>query len=340
MKKLVLIMVLCCLLLVSCTGGDVIKPSNDSTNSESTQDTSDKTPETEGQPDEDGETVLKVMSFNVLYKDINTTAANDERIKVVNSVQNRKKQINDMLLGENIDVVGFQEITSAWFQRFSWLDERYAYIGGTNGEDGDGEGGYIVYNKNKLEVLKSGKFWLAQGAPTTYTKMAAADFPRICSWGIFKVKETGAVFVFMNTHMSYVSAVQSVMTTAIIEQTTALRTLAYEECGAVKNCPLVLVGDMNMSGNDQPLEMLKTTLRDARVYSVGATVPANHSSARAFYHCNSLDDVPQDSLVLDYIFISKKITVKNFEMFYTTTNLCEYGEYMSDHNAVAAEIAF
>ena len=283
---------------------------------------------------------LKVMSFNVYWNNIDTVAENAPTVSVVNSRENRKQQINSMLLGESIDIVGFQEIDNNWFQSFSWLDSRYAYIGGTHLGNGLGEGGYIVYNKNKLEVLESGVFWLAEGAPTTYTKIEAASSARICSWGIFKVKATGEVFIFMDTHMDYVGEVTAEQAAAICGQKPVLQALASSKYGAEENCSVIVVGDLNTYGDTEALRIFRNSFKDARVYSEGTTVPATHSTCRAFYYCESLDDVPQDSAVLDYIFVSDRVTVKNYEMFYTTTNLCEYGAYMSDHNAIVAEITF
>lgn len=282
---------------------------------------------------------IKAMSFNILWKDIEATAANDPTVQIKNPVSNRMLQINEILKGEKIDVAGLQEVSYKWRPHLVNLDSDYAYVGALTTDTQ--EGGYILYNKNRLELLEDGMFWLAQGAPTEYAKPEGADFDRICAWAIFRVRATGGVFVFMDTHVDYVGGkVHIEETTALHEQTAVLKRLASEKYGAEDNCPLVLVGDMNMLDNSEGYKILTQNLRNARECSIGKTIPATHSSFRAYYYCKSMDDVPQDSAVIDFIFVSDSITVNNFDMLYTTTNLCKYGEYISDHNVITADISF
>ena len=327
-------------MLVSCVGGNNV---SSETGTDTDTDTEGSTASIWGTQtkNEDTGIQLNVMSFNVLYKDINTVAANDSSKRIYNTVSNRKKQVNAMLLGEEIDVVGFQEINQEWFDNFRWLDERYDYVGGMTSSN---EGGYIVYNKNKLKVLLTGKFWLAEGAPLVPTKVDGAHSDRICSWAIFKIKETGDVFVFMDTHVDYLSdAVKVVQANVLSEQTSVLQELANSRYGAGENCPLILVGDMNSYASSDLYKIITQRLNDARKCSLGVTVPGKYATLigqNEFKYYTSLADVPMNSVVTDHIFVSDTTTVKKFKMIHTTTNLCEYGEYMSDHNAVIAEIYF
>lgn len=332
MKRLFCVLLICFMTLVGCGEGDTPDTETSTEAATTAAQSSDTQVETDSKP----HSVLKVMSFNVYRNNINTTAKNNTEVSVVNTIYNRMNQLNDMLKGEDIDIAGFQELSETWRTYFgNKLHGDYAYVGAITRDTS--EAGYIVYKKNKFEVLESGAFWLVDGAPTTYDKSQESNFDRMCSWAIIKVKATGEIFIFMDTHLDTADAARSKQATVICAQTQALKNAAENRYG-ISSCPLILVGDMNSTNGSEPYLTLVSRLRDARKYSEGDTVDPTHSTAGGFQCCESEADVMKTSHVIDYIFVSRSITVNNYKMIYANTNLCPYGAYMSDHNAVIAQL--
>lgn len=281
---------------------------------------------------------IKVMSFNLKWNDIDAKATNDFTVTINNPISNRILQLNDMLNGEKIDIIGVQEASPKWVEYFAKLDSNYTYKGFTT--TNTHEGGFIIYKKDKFDLLENGMFWLAEGAPLEYKKAENANFDRICSWAIFKIKDTGRVFVFMDTHVDYVKESQPEQAIALHEQTSVLQELANSNYGAENDCPLILLGDFNAHGPTKLYDIITQNLKDARVCSEGTTVPHEYGTLGYHYYCKSEDDIPKNSYVMDFIFITENIAVKNYAMIYTSTNLCKYGSWISDHNAITAELVF
>ena len=284
---------------------------------------------------------LKVMSFNILWKDIDSTAKNDATVTIKNPISNRILQLNALLKGEHIDIAGLQEVSPKWVANLATLDSDYAYVGSTTSNTR--EGGYMLYKKEKLELLENSMFWLAEGAPTVSTKMDGAEFDRICSWAIFKIKETGNIFIFMDTHCDHVLPDDKKYTQGEIlsDQVSVLQKMASEKYDVKGDCPLVLVGDMNAYMSNGLYKTITTKLNDARKCSVGTTVSEEYGTLTGGFHCyNDRQEPEAKGVIIDFIFVSDNISVNNFNMLHTTTNLCEYGEYISDHNAITAELVF
>lgn len=282
-------------------------------------------------------TVMKVMSFNVWGgNSSNQTTADGSNKRVDARVSVRSKKLNVMLDAEAIDIAGLQEVKDEWK---TWMrnemDERYAFVGRSTQETG--EGGYVIYRKDKYTVKDSGAFWLVEGAPTTPQKHPDSNFDRMCTWVIFQVTATGEYFLFLDTHLDTVDSVRAGQATVLVGQIPILQAKVKESYGT-ESCPVILVGDMNSEIDTEPYNIMSKVLCDTRTYSKGSTVARDFSTSPWFWYCKTEADYKKDGHYIDYIFVSKGITVKNHKMIHTATNLCPYGSYISDHNAMISEI--
>lgn len=283
---------------------------------------------------------MKIMSFNVLSKDTAELKTKGAAEATVNGyVSARAPMFNKMLDGELPDIVGLQECSAPWR---AWLAEnlndKYTYVG--THTKATGEAGYILYLKNKFHVLEDGFFWLAEGAPQVPVVGWDARFDRICCWALFECIECGKKFLFFDTHLDHEGTVaRPNQARVILDRIAAMKQMAREKYG-IEDCPAILVGDMNSRPDTEAYAVYTNTLNDARVHSKGRTLPDELSTSPWFWYCKSEEDYCRNSHIIDYVFVTPNITVTDYDMIHTCTNLCPYDAYISDHNAVIADVSF
>ncbi len=283
-------------------------------------------------------TRLNVMSFNV-YSSNKESENNSSGTPIDMRVSRRAPSLNDILLGEQIDIAGLQEANAGWQ---NWLkvglDKSYDYLGTHTAKTG--EGGYIVYRKDKLTPIKNGVFWLADGAPSSSEVGWDGKYDRICTWGLFQVKETEEYLLFMDTHLDHQGALARTYGAALIIEQMDLLRAKFEKDYGVEDCPVVLVGDMNATPGSAPYKKLTSSLLDS--FSVAASNPFEEdiSTAPGLYYRASEDAYVTNGHRIDHVFLSQEnVSAITFNMLHTSSNLCDYGEYLSDHNAVVVQIA-
>ncbi len=331
LKIWVSVLLLLCLTLVSCTGEN---GGGDGTSGAPTE-----TP-TEAITDPPApRTKLKVMSFNLYGTDKKDDRTVNESPKSVDGrISIRSEKLRQLLIGENIDIAGLQEVTSTWlnYLRGDEMKDLYSVVGYRTKESD--QGGYIIYRKDRFKVADKGVFWLVEGAPTKTDKHPDSNFDRMCTWVVFQVIETGEYFLFLDTHLDTVSdEVRTSQADVIVSQVSVLRKKVESDFG-YKNCALVLVGDMNAEPQEGAYGVLTSNLRDSNMISKGTTVSQEYSTSPGYWYCKDETAVKKDGHFIDYIFVNSGVRVENFYMIQAATNLCQYGGYISDHNAVIAEI--
>ena len=338
---------LLCMMFVSCNGDETVSGTEGSSENITDEPTDTSQPK--------DKTVIKAMSFNIWGGGNTLKTSNDGTALPRMNVFIRGPKINNLLNGEDIDVAGLQEVShpNGWDEWMNEsLDEKYSIVAAFTADRGSGA--YILYKKDKFEVVENGAFCLVDGAPSliegTPQKFSESDAERICNWALFKVKETGEIFVFMDTHLSASTAEGSKLTlsevrtkqmSVIVSKISVIRDEVKQKYG-VSDCPLVLVGDMNSRYPSEEYSTITKVLNDSLKVSKGKTVNSKYATYTGFWHCkNEYTDyrIIEDGGPIDYIFISKEnISVLNYKMIHTSTNLCPYGEYISDHNAIIAEL--
>ena len=344
MKKIgIFVRILCALLIISM---GLVACGEQSSDKETSAETDVKNTEaqnnevTTDQPVENG-TVINAMSFNVWGSNESKSTANDPTKIVRGNPLIRGARLNELLNGEEIDVAGLQEVSA----RTDWvkfmqnsLDNKYSYI---SAHTTDIESGvYIIYRSDKIEVVENGMFWLYDNAPTRPLKFSESEFQRICNWAIFKIKETGEHFVFMDTHLDTYTAGRIKQVNILVSQIPVLKEKAKTLIG-VDDCPVILVGDFNSKSNDTVCMEVAKVMNDAFSITKGKKVNPLLNTHTGFWYCASTADYKKDGGRIDYVWVSKNnLSVRDYKMIHTSTNLCPYGEYISDHNAVIAKVEF
>ena len=318
------------MLVTSCTRSPGVQEPSTAGGTETTPATGETTKEPEKE-----RTTMNVMSFNVLGMNRETQTASEPKKTVDATVATRGEKLNKLLVGEQIDIAGFQELTAPWRIWFRQeLDSSYGFVGTPTRDTG--EGGYIAYRKDKYEPVEKGVFWLYDGAPSTPAKYEESAFDRLCYWALFRVKSSGEYFLFMDTHLDHTGATAK-QAQVLVNQIPVI-TEQMKEQYSIRSLPVMLVGDMNSRPETEAYRILTSSLRDARLYSKGATVDSRYATSPDFRWVESEADYRHDGHIIDYLMISRQITVNNYKMVWTSTNLCPYGEFISDHNAIIVNV--
>lgn len=252
---------------------------------------------------------VRVISYNIRYM-------NDKDGD--NSWKFRKQASINMVNEEQPTVFGLQEAVKA---QVDFLQENlpdYAYYGvGRNDGKESGEFMAIFYKKEAVELLDHGTFWLA-ATPDTPTKGWDGQCFRTCTWTIFKCKDTGKQFAFLNTHLDHRGKVA---------QQEGMKTIVNKIGELIpKDMPVFLSGDFNTRTDNPIYEPLKAIMADSREL-------ATETDHRGTYTGWKVRETP---VVVDHIFV-RGVEVDKFQV------LCDknYGaEYISDHYPVLSVVRF
>ena len=182
---------------------------------------------------------LNIMSFNIRMD----TPADGE-----NQWSNRKDFASNLVKFYDVDVCGAQEVLH--HQLVDMLDRlpEYAYVG-VGREDGKTKGEYapILYNKNRLSLIKHGDFWLAEDLCTPGVKGWDAACERVATWAIFKDKCTAKTFFFLNTHLDHMGKKARHEGAALVLS----HANAFSE-----GLPIIVKGDLNATPDDDSIQVL------------------------------------------------------------------------------------
>lgn len=176
-----------------------------------------------------GQTV-KVGTYNLRYD-------NPGDVKQGNSWTRRGSVICSIIEYEHPAIIGMQEVLHNQLEDLNNHLTDYEYIG-VGREDGKTSGEYapIFYNKEKVELIEKGHFWLSQ-TPHKPSIGWDAACTRICTWGKFRIKESGKPVFFFNFHADHVGILARRKAAEMI--TDSIKAKAGE-------CTAILTGDFNV----------------------------------------------------------------------------------------------
>lgn len=247
---------------------------------------------------------LNVASFNIRLK----TDAD-----VGNLWVDRKEAVSNLIKYHEFEIFGVQEAFVEQLEDMEAGLPHFKYIG-VGRDDGAqaGEHSAVFYNSKRFDAVKSGTFWLSATATDKPNKGWDAALPRICTWGVFKDKENGKSFIFMNTHFDHVGH------EARRESAKLIMAQARE---LAKGLPLILTGDFNVDEKNEAYFTLANSGFITDAYDSAAIVYAPNSSF------NGWGKSLKKSGRIDHIFISKPFKVLKYGIL-TDTYM---GKFPSDH---------
>jgi len=255
---------------------------------------------------------LKVMTYN-----IRLSLESDKE----NAWENRKEDALALISYYHPDYFGVQEAVPQQMVDIKTNLKDYDYVG-VGRDDGKNQGEYsaIFYDRNKLEVLKSGTFWLSE-TPEKPSKGWDAAYNRVCTYAFFKIKKSGKKFLAMNLHFDHVGDVARVNSSKLILE-------KIKELNP-QNLPLTLTGDFNLTDDTEPIKIISQSLDNVFYHS-----KKPHYGPKGTFTAFDINTTPKDRI--DYIF------VKGFEVQSNRTinDRRENLLYPSDHFPILAEISF
>ena len=300
------------LLLTACNKGS--QANSQSQQTESQEETENVS---EGKDLSQYENKVKLMCYNIFYKD----------------VADRSADIQDLILKNDPDVLMLQEVSVDWIPYLQdfMSTNNYSYYGygryggelsATDLQSGD-QFTPILWKTEKYELKESGHFWLSS-TPDVYSAAwvdgTVSKFPRCVNWVILQDKETGGEFMALCIHTDPESEVVR----------TNSSQLAVEMVKEIsKGRPVVMAGDWNMSITDAAyLAVTEGGYPDVRFEAEETTYSGSF---------NAWGERADDNYAFgDHIFMSDNMGAKFFEV----VNDYYDGVHISDHNPLLTELYY
>ena len=259
-------------------------------------------------------TRIKVSAYNIRYN------ANAD-VKGGNGWDIRKKPLAELIEKHGFEIVGTQEGDKQQMSDLRTLLPAFEQVSYPYGGKGDLHTAAILYKKDRFEVLDQGVFWLSETPDEPSMGWDATD-RRICSWAKFKEKKSGKTFYFFNVHFYWRLEVAK-------RESGPLMVRKIKEIAG--DAPAVCVGDFNSTSETSQILAMKASMQDA--------YDATETTRKGIEYTNlgggNFLGPAKDRI--DYIFVSKNIRVKDYEVYSDRYN---GDRYPSDHLPLASTIEF
>ena len=217
--------------------------------------------------------------------------------------ENRKKRVLKDLGVLQYDIFGAQEAVPVQIADM----EKAGYMHLVHGRNRDlsGEGTPVFYRAERFEPLADKTIWLSE-TPAAFSMDYGSTLPRIATIVHFRDRRTGRELVFANVHLEHRLNNEECRKKKI---SVLLRELKPFQA---KGLPLILTGDFNAHPEEAACKLCVEQFCDSS--RISQTPPARpegktfHSFLKS--RRNEIVDQP-----IDYIFVSKGITVLSYESF-------------------------
>jgi endonuclease/exonuclease/phosphatase family metal-dependent hydrolase len=263
---------------------------------------------------------FRVMTFNIRFDDPDAG---------VNSWDNRKQMVGDVIAYHHPKIIGFQEALHHQVTDLDSLLPGYHWIGLAR-DDGRQKGEYspVFYDTARFTLRESNTYWLGENPGNPGEKGWDAAFPRVVTWGYFYDKVSQKSFYLFNTHFAHQGTI------ARLESAKLMLEKAEEMTGGKSWIPVIFTGDFNSLQKSGPYQLLThwdnpVKLRDTRNDSTASTMGPDCT------YIGFGQDFKED-MIIDYIFVNEALNVHKHLIITDNKN----GRYPSDHLPVVAEISF
>lgn len=269
--------------------------------------------------------VLLLFASSVLGQTIDVLTYNirfDNPEDGLNSWDERKAFLISQLNFFEPDIFGTQEGLIHQLKDIERGLGSYAFFGvGRDKGNDEGEHTAIFYKSERIVLLEESTFWLSK-TPGKPSKDWDAALPRICTYGLFRMKDGGTRFFVFNTHFDHVGEkAREESAKLILEKINELNPNGY---------PVILMGDFNLEIDSKGIQTILEELNDTHLL-VGANV---HGPSGTFNGFGFSKPVKRR---IDFIFVSadKLEAIKS-----AILSDSKEGRYPSDHLPVFAELRF
>lgn len=261
----------------------------------------------------------KVAQFRTATYNIRYDAAADKESG--NNWDVRKEAVANLIQQHKFDVVGTQEGMTRQMIELKKLLPGYDYISYPYGGKNDHHHAAIVYKESEFELLDGGTFWLSETPDVPSIGWDAND-RRICQWAKFMHRKSGKPFFYFNAHFFWQKEI------ARRESGSLIVRKIKEIAGDI---PVICAGDFNSEPQTDQIKALKGLLQDAFDVSKGAHKGPEFTNLGG----GNFQTPPTNRI--DYILLSKGISVSDYEVYADKYNT---DRYPSDHLPVSCIVKF
>ena len=254
--------------------------------------------------------------FNVATYNIRYDASGDTG----NRWKDRSPHLAQLIKFHGFDLFGTQEGLKHQLDDLLAMLPGYEYIG-VGRDDGKerGEHSAIFFRSDRFEAVKKGDFWLAENT-TEPNKGWDAALPRICTWGLFKDKQSGFEFFLFNAHFDHVGVEARKESAKLIVE-------KAHELGA--GTPMIIMGDFNVDQDNESYRVLNEGGEVTDAYELAAL---KYAPSPTF---NGFNVGRKGDRRIDHIFLSDPFHVLRYGIL---TDSYE-GKTPSDHFPVVATVS-
>lgn len=255
---------------------------------------------------------LGLLTYNIRYD----TESDGE-----NRWENRKDFLIGQLQFYRPAIFGTQEGLIHQLQAIRDGMEGYAFVGKGRDDGGEeGEFSALFYHKGTVNLLESQTFWLSE-TPDTPSLGWDAAIKRVCTYGLFELRETGKKFYVFNTHLDHMGE---------MARTESVKLLLREIDRINKSkLPVVLMGDFNLEPEHEAIRQLSEKMDDSRIL-------AGENAFGPEGTFNSFSVTMPVGRRIDYLFLSPG----DFKLHrYAVLTATQEGRHPSDHFPVYVDVS-
>jgi endonuclease/exonuclease/phosphatase family metal-dependent hydrolase len=258
---------------------------------------------------------LNIMTYNIRY---------DNSGDGVNQWSNRKDVAAQIVLNEDVDIVGMQEVLNNQLNDLKARLPGYSSIG--VGRDGGTSGEYspIFYKTDRFTLILSGTFWLSETPDVVGSKGWDGAHPRIATWAILEDRANQSRLLAVNTHIDHQGGTAQQEGVKLI-----MSRMGTMNPDAL---PVVLTGDFNMTPTNANIVYISNPSTPNRLLHT-KTLAQVTSGPQGTVHSFGATPEPQRTFI-DYIFVSEQTEV----LYHAVLPDKLDNIYLSDHAPVVARI--
>ncbi|MDO5036256.1 MAG: endonuclease/exonuclease/phosphatase family protein [Porphyromonas sp.] len=260
---------------------------------------------------------LRVMTYNIRY---------DNQSDGINRWSERLGRVEAFLDEEHPDLIGAQEVLKNQLDDMLSILPTYGYIG-VGREDGKEAGEYspIFYNKERVELVDGGYFWLSETPEAVASVGWDAALERIATWGLFKDLQSDSLFFMLNTHFDHVGDIARINSAALIQERVKEWQADY---------PVVVTGDFNLPPESAPVRQIKNPQVEGFLYDSFEMAPKRVGASWTFHDFGELPVARRERI--DYILYQGAWSPISYTCFDEEDHADKV--YLSDHNPVMVEL--
>jgi len=235
----------------------------------------------------------------------------------------RKDAVISTIRSFKADIIGVQELTPKMKNDIETELSEFVFVGAPRSAKIVPEHNDLLIRRDKLQIQDSSTFWLSSKPDKVGSRIRCAIFPRICTTAFIK-DANGEIIRVMNTHFDNFSKFAREFSAKLIKD----RIMDTDE-----GIPTIVLGDLNTTPDSKTVKLLT----DGGVLHDAVKDFFEEKKKKLFSTFHSFKGIPSESSgVIDYIFISKNISVTDVKLYKKDVD----GVYPSDHFPIIAELKY